>query len=100
MKRPASDATKTSPSLERTLVFFKCSMHHLHGVSYIISFIAAALLVIGLAGNGFEMRKARLSTTRDEDMVTKNMFANKRNFKWFAFIAAALVLLAIGNAYT
>ena len=75
-------------------------MRHLYDVSYIISFIAAALLVIGLAGNGFEIKKARLSTTKDEELATKNMFANKRNFKWFAFIGAALVLLAIGNAYT
>lgn len=69
-------------------------------MSYIISFAAAALLIIGLAGNGFEMRKVRLSTIRDEDMVPKNMFLNKRNFKWYAFIGAALVLMAIGNAYT
>lgn len=69
-------------------------------VSYIISFAAAALLIIGLAGNGFEMRKARLSTVRDEDMAPKNMFLGKRNFKWYAFIGAALVLMAIGNAYT
>ncbi len=69
-------------------------------MSYIISFAAAALLIIGLAGNGFEMRKARLSTMKDEDMVPKNMFLNKRNFKWFAFVGAALVLMAIGNMYT
>ena len=69
-------------------------------MSYITSFVAAALLIIGLAGNGFEMRKARLSTVRDEDIAPKNMFLNKRNFKWYAFIGAALVLMAIGNAYT
>ena len=69
-------------------------------MSYITSFVAAALLIIGLAGNGFEMRKARLGTMRDEDMAPKNMFLNKRNFKWYAFIGAALVLMAIGNAYT
>jgi len=69
-------------------------------MSYIVSFAAAALLIIGLAGNGFEMRKARLSTVRDEDMAPKNMFMNKRNFKWYGFIGAALVLMAVGNAYT
>ncbi|MGI0047898.1 MAG: hypothetical protein ACREBB_12065 [Nitrosotalea sp.] len=69
-------------------------------MNYVISFVSVALLVIGMVGNGFEMRKARLSTTRDEDMVPKNMFLDKRNFKWFAFIGAALVLMAIGNAYT
>lgn len=69
-------------------------------MSYITSFLAAALLIIGLAGNGFEMRKARLGTVRDEDIAPKNVFLNKRNFKWYAFIGAALVLMAIGNAYT
>ncbi len=69
-------------------------------MSYIISFAAAALLVIGLAGNGFEMRKARASTMKDEDVTSKNMFTNRRNFKWYAFIGAALVLLAIGNSHT
>ncbi len=69
-------------------------------MNYIVSFAAAALLIIGLAGNGFEMRKARASTMKDEDMASKNMFMNKRNFKWYAFIGAALVLMAIGNAYT
>jgi hypothetical protein len=69
-------------------------------MSYIISFAAAALLIIGLAGNGFEMRKARLATVRDEDMAPKNMFLDKRNFKWYTCIGAALILMAIGNAYT
>ncbi len=53
------------------------------------SFAAAALLVIGVVGNGFEMRRVRMSTMRDEDMASKNMFANKRNFKGMH----ALVLL-------
>lgn len=69
-------------------------------MSYIVSFAAAALLIIGLAGNGFEMRKIRASTMKDEDMASKNMFMNRRNFKWYAFIGAALVLMAIGNTYT
>ncbi len=69
-------------------------------MNYILSSVAAALLVIGLAGNGFEMRRARLSTIKDEDMTSKNMFSNKRNFKWYALIAAALVLMAVGSAYT
>ena len=72
----------------------------LYHMSYIISFVAAALLIIGLAGNGFEMRKARLGTMRDENMAPKNMFLDRKNFKWFACIGAALVLMAIGHAYT
>ena len=69
-------------------------------MNYMVSFVSAALLIIGLAGNGFEMRKTRASTIKDEDMASKNMFMNKRNFKWYAFIGAALVLMAIGNIYT
>lgn len=69
-------------------------------MNYVLSFIAAALLVIGLAGNGFEMRKVRLSTVRDEELSSKNMFLNKRNFKWYVIIGISLVLWAISNIYT
>ncbi|MDE1763677.1 MAG: hypothetical protein KGH88_05480 [Thaumarchaeota archaeon] len=69
-------------------------------MNYVVSFAAAALLVIGLAGNGFEMRRARLSALRDEEMATKTVFASKGNFKWYACIGAALVLMAIGSSYT
>jgi len=69
-------------------------------VNYVLSLVAAALLVIGLAGNGFEMRKVRLSTMRDEELSSKNMFMNKRNFKWYVIIGISLVLWAISNAYT
>ena len=69
-------------------------------MNYIVSFAAAALLVIGLAGNGFEMRRARLSTVNDGTVPTKTIFASKSNFKWYACIGAALVLMAIANAYT
>jgi len=69
----------------------------LYLVNPYFSFAAAALLVIGLAGNGFEMRRARMSTMRDEDIASKNMFANKRNFKWYACIGAAIALAAVGT---
>ncbi|TLX84411.1 MAG: hypothetical protein E6K98_02730 [Thaumarchaeota archaeon] len=66
----------------------------------ILSFTAVALLVIGLVGNGFEMRKIRLSTTRDEELASKNVFVNKRNIKWYILIGIAIVLWAINGAYT
>ena len=69
-------------------------------MNYILSFAAAALLVVGLAGNGFEMRRARLSAVGDEAMSTKTVFAGKGNFKWYACIGAALVLMAIASVYT
>ncbi|TLX93419.1 MAG: hypothetical protein E6K93_02285 [Thaumarchaeota archaeon] len=66
----------------------------------ILSFLAIALLVIGLVGNGFEMRKIRLSITRDEVLASKNVFLNKRNIKWYILIGIAIVLWAINGVYT
>jgi hypothetical protein len=63
----------------------------------ILSFVAVALLVIGLVGNGFEMRKIRLSVTKDEEQTSKNVFLNKNNWKWYALIATALVLWIIAS---
>jgi hypothetical protein len=69
-------------------------------VNSILSFIAAALLIIGLAGNGFEMRKILLSKVRDEELASKEMFMNKSNFKWYAIIGMSLLLWATSNIYT
>jgi hypothetical protein len=66
----------------------------------ILPFIAVTLLVIGLVGNGFEMRKIRLSTIRDEELTSKNIFLNKRNIKWYTLIAIAIALWAINGVYT
>ncbi len=69
-------------------------------MNYLLSIVAAALLVVGLAGNGFEMRKVRLSTMRDEKLTSKNMFMNKGNLKWYGIIAISLVLWAVSNVHT
>ena len=66
----------------------------------IVSFVAVALLVIGLVGNGFEMKRIRLSTIRDEELTSKNVFLNKRNFKWYILIAIAIMLWAANSIYT
>lgn len=63
----------------------------------ILSFIAVALLVIGLVGQGFELRKIKASITKDEDLSSKNMFANKRNLKWYVMIGAGLVFGYLGQ---
>jgi len=63
----------------------------------ILSFAAVILLVIGLIGNGFEMRKIRPSVTKDEELTSKNVFLNKNNWKWYALIIAALILWVIAN---
>ncbi|MEM3170583.1 MAG: hypothetical protein QW838_07410, partial [Candidatus Nitrosotenuis sp.] len=57
-----------------------------------LSFLALALLVGGLVGQGFEMKRIRASIRVDEQLSSKNVFANKRNIKWYAIIAAGLVL--------
>ena len=63
----------------------------------ILSFAAVTLLVIGLVGNGFEMRKIRLSVVKDEDLTSKNIFLNKKNWKWYALIAIALILWVVSS---
>jgi len=64
-----------------------------------LSLISVALFVIGIVGNGFEMRKIRLSTTEGQ-LSSKNTFLDKRNLKWYALIGIALVLWAINRTYT
>lgn len=63
----------------------------------ILSLVAVVLLVIGLVGNGFEMRKIRLSVTKDEELASKNIFLNKNNWKWYVLIVIALILWIIAN---
>jgi hypothetical protein len=58
----------------------------------VISFVAIALVVGGLIGQGFEMRRIRASIRVDEQLSSKNVFADKRNFKWYAIIAVGFVL--------
>lgn len=65
----------------------------------ILSFTAVALLIIGLIGQGFELKKIRESITRDEDLSSKNMFTNKKNLKWYAIIGAGLVLWYAGERF-
>ncbi len=57
-----------------------------------IAFVGAALVIGGLIGQGFEMRKIRASVRADEQLSSKNIFADRRNFKWYGMIAAGFVL--------
>jgi len=61
-------------------------------MEWILGFIGIALLVIGLIGQGFEMRKIRMTTYRDEDLGSVNIFMNKKNFKWYAMLGIGIVL--------
>lgn len=62
-----------------------------------LSFLALALLVGGLVGQGFEMRRIRASIRVDEQLSSKNVFADRRNIKWYAIIAAGFVLWYAAN---
>ncbi|HUU48974.1 MAG TPA: hypothetical protein VMW55_09360 [Nitrosopumilaceae archaeon] len=59
-------------------------------MNWIFGFLGIALLVIGLVGQAFEMRKIRLSSL-DEELASVNIFANKKNFKWYAIIGAGII---------
>lgn len=56
------------------------------------SILAMALVVARLIGQGFEMKKIRSSIRTDEQLNSKNVFLDKRNFKWYALIGAGLIL--------
>ncbi|HXG74215.1 MAG TPA: hypothetical protein VNK44_05320 [Candidatus Nitrosotenuis sp.] len=64
-----------------------------------LSFLALALLVGGLVGQGFEMRRIRASIRVDEQLSSKNVFADRRNIKWYAIIAAGIVLWYAANIW-
>ena len=58
----------------------------------IIPIVAMALVVGGLIGQGFDMRKIRSSIKTGEEINPKNVFADKRNIKWYVMIGTGLVL--------
>ena len=53
---------------------------------------AIALLIIGLVGQAFEMRKIRFTTHKDEEIGSVNVFTNSKNFKWYAIIGLGILL--------
>ena len=61
-------------------------------MEWALGFIAIALLIVGLVGQAFEMKKIRLATYRDEELASANIFLNKKNFKWYAIIGAGMIL--------
>ena len=61
-------------------------------MEWILGFTAIALLIVGLVGQAFEMRKIRLATYLDDELASSNIFLNKKNFKWYAIIGAGIIL--------
>lgn len=62
----------------------------------IIPIAAMALVIGGLVGQGFEMRKIRKSVIVEE-LNPKNAFLDKRNIKWYVMIGAGLVLWYVAD---
>ena len=61
-------------------------------MEWTLGFAAIAFLVIGLVGQGFEMRKIRLSAYGNDELASPNIFANKKNFKWYAILGMGIAL--------
>lgn len=61
-------------------------------MEWTLGFVAIALLVIGLVGQAFEMRKIRLKAYKDEDLGSTNIFMNKKNLKWYVILGIGIVL--------
>ncbi len=61
-------------------------------MEWILGFPAIAFLVIGLVGQAFEMRKIRLTSYKDDELASANIFMNKKNFKWYALLGIGIVL--------
>ena len=61
-------------------------------MEWALGFAGIICLVVGLIGQGFEMRKIRQTTYKDENLGSINIFMNKRNFKWYAVLGIGIVL--------
>lgn len=66
-------------------------------MEWTMGFLAIILLIIGLIGNAFEMRKIRLSTTAEGELASPNIFLNRNNFKWYAILGVGIVLWYIAE---
>ena len=66
-------------------------------MEWTLGFAGIVLLVVGLVGQAFEMRKIRLSTTPDGELGSPSIFTDKRNFKWYVVIGVGIVLWYIAE---
>ena len=60
-------------------------------MEWTLGFIGIILLIIGLVGQAFEMRKIRLSTYQNDELASPNIFMKKSNFKWYAIIGIGII---------
>ncbi len=61
-------------------------------MEWTLGFVGIIFLVIGLIGQAFEMRKINLSTSKDGQLGSANIFMNKKNFKWYALLGIGIIL--------
>ena len=66
----------------------------------VLSFVAVGLLVFGLIGQGFELRKMRITALGDGNISSSNMFTNKKNLKWYIIIGAGLIIWYVSGGFT
>ena len=59
---------------------------------WILAILAIGLVTIGLIGQGFEIRKIRVSVKNDEELNSARIFTDKRNYKWYILIGVGFVL--------
>jgi hypothetical protein len=65
-------------------------------MEWLLGFSAIVLLVVGLIGQAFELRKIRVDTTQDQ-LGSANIFLNKKNFKWYAIIIVGMIIWYIAE---
>jgi hypothetical protein len=61
-------------------------------MEWTLGFLGIILLVIGLVGQAFEMRKIRLTNYKNGELASPNIFMDKRNFKWYAVLGVGILL--------
>ena len=59
-------------------------------MEWTLGFTGIILLIIGLVGQAFQMRKIRLSQHPDGELGSANVFMNKDNFKWYGIIGIGI----------
>ncbi|MCV0411958.1 hypothetical protein [Nitrosarchaeum sp.] len=63
-------------------------------MEWVLGFSAIILLIVGLVGQAFELRKIRIDSTQ---LGSANIFLNKKNFKWYAIIIVGMIIWYIAE---
>ena len=57
-----------------------------------IGAVAIILLIVGLVGQAFEMRRIRVIQHGPDEMGSPTIFTHRSNFKWYAVIGTGIIL--------